>query len=67
MATSPCHPLSSGSSRSIRTSFADSKTNELLAQGVPVRDVAEILGHSDARLTLSTYASSRPAEIARRA
>jgi integrase len=28
----------------------------LLAQGVPVRDVAEILGHSDVRLTLSTYA-----------
>jgi hypothetical protein len=26
-----------------------------LAQGVPVRDVAEILGHSDVRLTLSTY------------
>ena len=23
---------------------------------VPVRDVAEILGHSDVRLTLSTYA-----------
>lgn len=28
----------------------------LLAHGVPVRDVAEILGHSDVRLTLSTYA-----------
>jgi site-specific recombinase XerD len=28
----------------------------LLAQGVPVRDVAELLGHSDIRLTLSTYA-----------
>jgi integrase len=28
----------------------------LLAQGVPVRDVAEILGHSDVRLTLRTYA-----------
>ena len=28
----------------------------LLAQGVPVRDVAEILGHSDVRLTLGTYA-----------
>jgi integrase len=28
----------------------------LLAQGVPVRDVAEILGHSDVRLTLDTYA-----------
>jgi integrase len=28
----------------------------LLAQAVPVRDVAEILGHSDVRLTLSTYA-----------
>ena len=28
----------------------------LLAQGVPVRDVAEILGHSDVRLTLNTYA-----------
>jgi integrase len=28
----------------------------LLAQGVPIRDVAEILGHSDVRLTLSTYA-----------
>jgi integrase len=28
----------------------------LLANGVPVRDVAEILGHSDVRLTLSTYA-----------
>jgi integrase len=27
-----------------------------LAQGLPVRDVAEILGHSDVRLTLSTYA-----------
>lgn len=28
----------------------------LLAQGVPVRDVAEILGHSDVRLTLASYA-----------
>ncbi|MSO29792.1 MAG: site-specific integrase [Acidobacteria bacterium] len=28
----------------------------LLGQGVPVRDVSEILGHSDVRLTLSTYA-----------
>src|SRR5262249_48148626 len=28
----------------------------LLAQGVPVRDVAEVLGHSDVRLTLGTYA-----------
>jgi integrase len=28
----------------------------LLAQGVPLRDVSEILGHSDVRLTLSTYA-----------
>jgi integrase len=28
----------------------------LLANGVPVRDVAEILGHSDVRLTLGTYA-----------
>jgi integrase len=28
----------------------------LLAQRVPVRDVAEILGHSDVRLTLTTYA-----------
>jgi integrase len=28
----------------------------LLAQGVPLRDVAEILGHSDVRLTLKTYA-----------
>jgi integrase len=28
----------------------------LLAQGVPVRDVSEILGHSDVRLTLNTYA-----------
>lgn len=28
----------------------------LLAQGVPVREVAEVLGHSDIRLTLSTYA-----------
>ena len=27
-----------------------------LAQGMPIRDVAEILGHSDVRLTLSTYA-----------
>jgi len=28
----------------------------LLAAGVPVRDVSELLGHSDTRLTLSTYA-----------
>ena len=28
----------------------------LLAQGVPVRDVAEILGHSDIRMTLASYA-----------
>ena len=28
----------------------------LLAAGVPVRDVSELLGHSDVRLTLSTYA-----------
>ena len=28
----------------------------LLAEGVPVRDVSELLGHSDVRLTLSTYA-----------
>jgi integrase len=28
----------------------------LLAQGVPARTVAEILGHSDVRLTLNTYA-----------
>ena len=28
----------------------------LLAQGVPVRDVSELLGHSDVRLTLNTYA-----------
>lgn len=28
----------------------------LLAAGVPVRDVAELLGHSDVRLTLSSYA-----------
>jgi integrase len=28
----------------------------LLAQGVPVRDLAEILGHSDVRLTMGTYA-----------
>ncbi len=28
----------------------------LLAQGVPIRDVSEILGHSDVRLTLSSYA-----------
>jgi integrase len=27
-----------------------------LAQGMPIRDVAEILGHSDVRLTLTTYA-----------
>jgi integrase len=28
----------------------------LLAAGVPVRDVSELLGHSDVRLTLSSYA-----------
>lgn len=28
----------------------------LLAAGVPMRDVSELLGHSDIRLTLSTYA-----------
>lgn len=28
----------------------------LLAAGVPIRDVSELLGHSDVRLTLSTYA-----------
>ncbi len=28
----------------------------LLASGVPVRDVSELLGHSDVRLTLQTYA-----------
>jgi integrase len=28
----------------------------LLAAGIPVRDVSELLGHSDIRLTLSTYA-----------
>jgi len=28
----------------------------LLAAGVPMRDVSELLGHSDVRLTLSTYA-----------
>jgi integrase len=28
----------------------------LLADGVPVRDVSELLGHSDIRLTLDTYA-----------
>lgn len=28
----------------------------LLAQNVPVRDVSEVLGHSDVRLTLQTYA-----------
>jgi integrase len=28
----------------------------LLAAGVPVRDVSELLGHSDVRLTLNTYA-----------
>lgn len=28
----------------------------LLATGLPVRDVSELLGHSDVRLTLSTYA-----------
>jgi integrase len=28
----------------------------LLASGVPVRDVSELLGHSDVRLTLTSYA-----------
>jgi integrase len=28
----------------------------LLAAGVPMRDVSELLGHSDVRLTLNTYA-----------
>lgn len=28
----------------------------LLAAGVPIRDVSELLGHSDVRLTLSSYA-----------
>jgi len=28
----------------------------LLAAGVPIRDVSELLGHSDVRLTLATYA-----------
>lgn len=28
----------------------------LLAAGVPIRDVSELLGHSDVRLTLTTYA-----------
>jgi integrase len=37
-------------------SFRHSCASILLAQGIPVRDVAEILGHSDVRLTLSTYA-----------
>jgi integrase len=49
-----CHAerLSPLSFHSLRHSCA----SILLAQGVPVRDVAEILGHSDVRLTLSTYA-----------
>ena len=28
----------------------------MLAAGVPVRDVSELLGHSDVRLTLTSYA-----------
>ena len=27
-----------------------------MASGVPVRDVSELLGHSDVRLTLTSYA-----------
>ena len=37
-----------------------------LAQGVPIRDVAEILGHSDVRLTLARmHTSSKRAETVR--
>jgi integrase len=37
----------------------------LLAAGVPMRDVSELLGHSDVRLTLSTYAHVVDANRAR--
>lgn len=48
----PAHRLPSLSYHALRHSCA----SLLLAAGVPIRDVSELLGHSDVRLTLSTYA-----------